>query len=297
VKVSSSCKSNLEKSIFSVTSQHLLECFASGWIVPCVPDVLSVCAQLGRCLVTPQEQRCIWFRIMKGTRLLESLGNALEWIGTHDAGFYVILAALGAIGAVAKWFWDRRKKLPQPLPPGQGGKGGAASVGGNGVAIGGRGGMSGTGGTGGHGGGAQVQGDGMAVGGDGGDAGVAWRPALGAPSPIAKLPSFAFLTEDMRDQFGFYVPGRGGHGGDTSTTVEVDGRTVPLIPLLEFLRLWSPDLTSRADATSPAGPQEFWETVSRIDPATAQSAVAHTLHCIDVTIPGGLPAPNPYPQP
>lgn len=65
---------------------------------------------------------------------------------------------------------------------GQGGRGGSASVGGNGVAIGGAGGRSGTGGSGGDGGGASVSGDGMAVAGSGGHAGEVgeWRPP--APS-------------------------------------------------------------------------------------------------------------------
>ena len=154
--------------------------------------------------------------------------------------------------------------------------------------------MSGTGGAGGHGGAAEVQGDGMAIGGDGGDTGVEWRPALGAPSPITKMPDLAFAMNDMRDEFGFYVPGRGGHGGDLLTTVSVEGRELPLIPLLECLRLWAPDVISQADATRPAGPQQFWDAVVHIDPATAQDAVSHVRQCLDVTIPGALPPPDPY---
>lgn len=98
----------------------------------------------------------------------------------------------------------------------------------------------------------------------------------------------------MRDEFGIYIPGRGGSGGNVNSTVMVDGRSIPLLPLLELLRIWSPQVIGQADAAEPRGPQEFWETVTKIDPASAKAAVEHVVHCIDVTTPARLPAPDPY---
>lgn len=230
-------------------------------------------------------------------KLIESAASAWAWLQTNSGGLEVVLAVVIPIisGVVILLRGRSKKRAPVAMPTGMGGTGGNASVNGNGIALGGRGGMSGTGGAGGgHGGSAHVEGDGMAIGGDGGDAGVFWRPALGAPSPISRSPQISGMMNDMRDEFGFFVPGRGGHSGDLQTTVKVQGRAIPLIPLLEFLRIWAPEVIRQADAARPASPQDFWDTVIGIDPAAAHDAVAHTLHCIDITIPRGLSPPDPY---
>lgn len=225
---------------------------------------------------------------------MEALAELWGWVKDNADAVMAIVAVLSLLGGALRWAARKEKAQASTPVSGRGGQGGSASVGGNGVAIGGRGGMGGTGGHGGQGGGSHVQGHGLAIGGDGGDAGVPWRPSLGAPSTIARFPSLGFGIPHERDEFGFYVVGRGGAGGDLSATVLVDGHSIPLLPLLELLRLWAPAIIERADSTRPSGPQEFWETVTRLDPTTAKAAVDHARHCIEVTIPAGLPAPDPY---
>lgn len=228
---------------------------------------------------------------------MDSTVATWAWIRSNADAISAVVAAAGLLSGAVIWIAKRGNKETKKPTFGQGGRGGSASVGGNGVAVGGRGGRAGTGGNGGYGGGAHVGGDGLAIGGDGGDAGVSWRPTLGAPSTIARFPNLGFGSPHERDPFGFFVVGRGGAGGDVQATVNVDGRLVPLLPLLELLRVWKPTLIGQADSSRPSGPQEFWNTVTRLDREIAQAAVGHALHCIDVTIPQGLPPPDPYSGP
>lgn len=226
----------------------------------------------------------------------EWLSGLLAGATTHAAGITAIVSALALLGGGIAWLIKTFGKAKPQRMVGQGGHGGSASVGGNGIAMGGRGGRRGAGGHGGQGGGSHVEGDGMAIGGDGGDAGVFWRPALGAPSPIEHQKSLGMHSwpDHERDEFGFYIIGRGGDGGDLTATVVVGDYRLPLLPLVKLLRLWAPNVLDAAGAEGPAGPQEFWEIVSRIDPTTARAVEQHVRQCVDVTIPQRLPAPDPY---
>lgn len=228
--------------------------------------------------------------------MLEWVSKFMSAASANAAGIGAIAAVLTLLGSCIAWlyktFWNTK-----PLQvPGQGGHGGSASVGGNGIAIGGRSGRGGDSSLGGRGGRARVGGDGIAIGGDGGDAGVAWRPALSAPSPVERQLALGVgvWPDHERDDFGFYTVGRGGDGGDLAATVVVGDSHLPLLPLVKLLRLWAPDVLNAADAQRPSGAQEFWEIVSCLDPATAQAAENHVRQCMDITIPQGLPAPNPY---
>lgn len=217
-------------------------------------------------------------------------------INANAEGISAVVAALVALGGVGAWILSRRNAGKPSANEVRGGKGGDASVGGNGVAIGGRGGRSGLGGVGGDGGGGHVSGDGMAMGGDGGDAGTPWRPALGAPSPMERLREMGMgAWPDMpRDEFGFFVVGRGGNGGDVEARVSVDGRDYPLLPLTMLLRLWAPDTLEAADATRPDGAQAFWSTVTRLDHAVASAAEEHVRRSLEVANREGQSPPDPY---
>lgn len=105
---------------------------------------------------------------------------------------------------------------------GQGGRGGNASVAGNGTAIGGRGGGGGISGKGGDGGNAHIDGSGFAMGGEGGEAGQKDRGGKGGRGPLHVLMedhpkefkeiSEKFgITEDMAKEIG-----KGGDGGGQS---------------------------------------------------------------------------------
>lgn len=218
------------------------------------------------------------------------------FINSNAEGIGAIVAVLGVLGSALVWVAKRRVKSEIPNGHGRGGQGGNASVGGNGTAIGGRGGRGAYSGAGGKGGNADVAFDGIAIGGDGGDAGFPWRPALGAPSVLERQFEFGQISgpDFERDEFGFYVVGRGGHGGDLSAEVIVNGYRYPLLPLLQLLRLWSPDILEAADAKEPAGPQEFWDTVIDLAPTTAKAAEEHVRYCLEFTIPKGQRAPDPY---
>jgi hypothetical protein len=102
---------------------------------------------------------------------------------------------------------------------GQGGRGGNASVSGNGTAIGGKGGAGGPGGKGGAGGDAHVDGEGFSMGGEGGEAGQQDRGGKGGRGPLhvlmedypEKFKEIAQrfgVTEDMAKKIG-----KGGDGG------------------------------------------------------------------------------------
>ncbi len=95
----------------------------------------------------------------------------------------LVTSAVVIIGLALLLWWVGRLQPPTQggLPQGDsggGGRGGDAKVGGNGIAIGGRGGAGGPGGRGGDGGCGEVSGDGYAGGGDGGSAGGVgvWHP-------------------------------------------------------------------------------------------------------------------------
>lgn len=227
---------------------------------------------------------------------MELLSSFMGWWNTNAGGITAITGVIVGLGAFFGWLLAMRKR-PKPVQLlGLGGQGGNASVGGSGIAIGGRGGRGGLSGSGGNGGSGHVDGDGMAIGGDGGDGGVPWRPALGAPSVMERQlgTEHGFWSVQDRDQFGFFFVGRGGHGGDIDAVVEIDGYRYPLLPLLDLLRVWKPALIDEADATRPENSQQFWKAVSRLDPTVAKAAQDHIRHCLDVTIPRGLPAPDPY---
>jgi hypothetical protein len=130
----------------------------------------------------------------------------------------VIVGVVGAamsIGLVEALRWVGKKESAQVLSQqqGQGGLGGFAKVGGNGMALGGPGGAVGKYGVGGAGGSADVSGDGIAVGGAGGAAGDdgVWRaPAKSGYEILQRkmgLPVDPFLR-----QFG-----RGGASGGYET--------------------------------------------------------------------------------
>lgn len=221
-------------------------------------------------------------------------------VNTNAEGISAAAAVLVALGGLIAWLASIRKARTASekhvAPVVRGGRGGDASVGGNGVAIGGRGGRSGLGGLGGVGGSAKVSGDGMAIGGDGGDSGTPWRPALGAPSPMERsremgIPSWPDMP---RDEFGFFLVGRGGGGGDVDARVLVDGRDHPLLPLTMLLRLWAPNVLDAADAKRPNGPQAFWDTVTQLDSAVASAAEEHVRRSLEVVNVEGKSPPDPY---
>jgi hypothetical protein len=197
--------------------------------------------------------------------ILAALSGAGVWLlSNRGSAKKAVSAASPALIVMPKT--EPVAQVAQVPPLVRGGNGGNASVGGNGVAIGGRGGRGGLAGIGGDGGGGNVNGDGMAMGGDGGDAGTPWRPALGAPSPLERLDELgmAAWADTGRDEFGLLVVGRGGTGGDTESRVLVGDQEYPLLPLTLLLRLWAPAVLDAADATRPAGPQEFWDAVRQL---------------------------------
>lgn len=233
---------------------------------------------------------------------MEYIKSFWKLLGENADPLAVILAVLVPIsGFLIKKFLLKPKKEQQSSPPqmGRGGNGGTASVGGNGTAIGGRGGRGGLHGSGGQGGGATVEGDGLAIGGDGGDAGVMWRPALGAPSVMEHQLKLGILGHwpVPRDEFGFFTVGRGGHGGFIPDKFPIDGFDYPIIPLLQYIRFWNPNAIDAADHSRPVGPLEFWNIIRKIDPQTANRAEAHVRHCLEEAIPKGKPAPDPYIRP
>jgi hypothetical protein len=81
---------------------------------------------------------------------------------------------------------------------GSGGRGGNASVGGDGTAIGGKAGGSGPGGSGGAGGDASVAGKGFALGGEGGEAGQPTRGGSGGRSPIDVLEEMGLASDTTK---------------------------------------------------------------------------------------------------
>ncbi|MGW6279312.1 hypothetical protein [Kribbella sp. NPDC055071] len=159
------------------------------------PTSLASLARLGRQhdVVTEETLRAI-----EGLAVLRNMAShglaadttaerAIEFLTLADAVMYTVRAQGG----------------------GRGGRGGAASVGRNGVAIGGPGGGAGPGGTGGDGGGGQVEGDGLAVGGEGGEAGQLDRGGRGGRSGM-EIAAAAGIIPPPPDWMLQY--GRGGAG-------------------------------------------------------------------------------------
>ena len=97
-----------------------------------------------------------------------------------------------------------------------------------------------------------------------------------------------------RDEFGLFVVGRGGSGGDHEATVSVDGRDYPLLPLTMLLRLWAPNTLEAADATRPESAQAFWSTVTQLDHAVASAAEEHVRRSLEVVNLDGQSPPDPY---
>lgn len=102
---------------------------------------------------------------------------------------------------------------------GQGGRGGNASVLGDGTAVGGRGGGGGIGGKGGDGGDAHIAGNGFAMGGDGGEAGQEDRGGKGGRGPLHVLmEDYPEKFKEISEEFGITEDmakeiGKGGDGG------------------------------------------------------------------------------------
>ena len=117
---------------------------------------------------------------LQGNEIPDWILQLLQVFNENAAGIEAGVSALVALGGLVKWWLTKRAPQSSAVPEVRGGRGGDASVGGSGVAIGGSGGRVGLGGIGGDGGGAQVAGRGIAMGGDGGDSGTpmeagAWR--------------------------------------------------------------------------------------------------------------------------
>lgn len=205
----------------------------------------------------------------------------------------VVFAVLAAGWAI---FIRSRKRTPEVKVP-SGGRGGNASVRGSGTAMGGRGGWAGDSGNGGDGGHAQVEGSGIAIGGDGGDGSISWRPALGAPSAAERAPADGLESLLPRNEFGLIEAGRGGASGNTNVTIRVKDRDLPFLPMLLLLRLWSPNVLGELDAMHPRNPQDGWDRAKNLYPKLTSAIENHVINCLDVTIPAGLPAPDPYKGP
>lgn len=168
-----------------------------------------------------------------------------------------IFAAL--IGLLLVIFESR--KAPDKVkeaPPPEGGRGGNASVAGNGQAIGGKGGRAGDLGNGGHGGNARVEGSGTAIGGDGGEGAHSWRPSLGGNIGLRHLQNESFIKLLPRDEFGLVSVGRGGTGGDPNIKINVSGHELPLVPMLRLLELWEPEALAQLDQHKDQTAQERW---------------------------------------
>lgn len=129
---------------------------------------------------------------------------------TVQGKFYLVTGI--SIFIIIFLFWNRPRQQSQPTyATSSGGAGGNATVGGSGMAVGGKGGNSGApgAGTGGAGGSAHVEGDGFAMGGEGGEAGQADRPGRGGrgPAEVLGLPNIT-LPDGSR----LWDYGRGGDG-------------------------------------------------------------------------------------
>ena len=94
-------------------------------------------------------------------------------------------------------------------PTGSGGRGGSATVRGNGIAIGGSGGNAGPGGAGGDGGSGYIEGDGIALGGEGGEAGQLCKGGKGGRSPME---AHGLPNRQLPDGSWLWDYGRGGDG-------------------------------------------------------------------------------------
>lgn len=131
----------------------------------------------------------IWLKVFS------PFGVAHPYFSTFIAAFF------GAVIFGGTWWilihQSKDKPTIEYIQQGNGGKGGSASVGGNGVAIGGAGGGSGPGGRGGDGGSGYVAGDGFAIGGEGGEAGQADRGGRGGrgPDEIMNTPEIKALHD------------------------------------------------------------------------------------------------------
>lgn len=104
------------------------------------------------------------------------LSTALDVLTARADALTALAAVLTLVGGAIAWLFRK----PGKPANGTGGRGGNANVRGNGIAIGGKGGMSGAFGHGGDGGSAKVHGAGLAAGGEGGhacEAGVLRPPA------------------------------------------------------------------------------------------------------------------------
>ena len=205
-------------------------------------------------------------------------------------GFLLFAVATVVAGIWTVWKHREGRRQSKGGESPRGGRGGNASVRGNGTALGGRGGRAGDLGHGGAGGHANVAGSGTAIGGDGGDGGVSWRPSLGAPSAAERLRDDGLSRYLPRDEFGFIQAGRGGAGGEATQTVRSSGLDLPFLPMLQLLRLWHPDILTKMDEHRPDNAQDGWEYVKDRFPQQAFQIENYVSHCID----HGSPPFDPY---
>lgn len=219
------------------------------------------------------------------------------WVNSseNNPGIMALIALLAVLlPAFIAWLSLRPKRNAETPQLGRGGQGGNASVGGNGIAVGGRGGRGGLLGRGGDGGGGGVQGSGIAIGGDGGDAGLPWRPVLGGASPTEKLQHDHWSNQFLpKDELGLMIAGRGGAGGNVNAMVKTEYGMMRLLDLLRLINLWSPSAIDEADQHKPENEQAFWGALRGAHPELALRAENHVATCQKAKEKGEEP-PSPY---
>ncbi len=232
-----------------------------------------------------------------GGNQAEALESVWGWVNSseNNPGIMALVAFLGLLLPVFLVWLNRRSKRKTEAPQfGRGGDGGSASVGGNGSAVGGRGGRGGLFGRGGDGGGSEVEGSGLAIGGDGGDAGLPWRPVFGGASTTERLPPNHWSNDFLpKDELGLMMAGRGGAGGNVDAMVQTGHGMMRLLDLLRLINLWSPGAIDEGDRHEPEDEQAFWEVLKKVHPELALRAERHVVACQSAKEKGEQP-PSPY---
>lgn len=235
--------------------------------------------------------------MLSAPRLITRPEDIWRWLNSPDnnPGVMALMAILALLLPVfMAWRAHRNKSNKLRAGFGSGGRGGSASVAGNGVAIGGQGGRGGLSGSGGDGGSSEVRGSGVAVGGSGGDAGVPWRPVFGGASPLERYSVNPMLRDDLpKDELGMVSVGRGGASGNIAAVVQTELGTMRLLDLLMLINLWSPATIDELDQLKPDNEQDFWELLERKYPDLADRAKRHVIDSLHAKR-EGKPPPNPY---